>query len=176
MPLDNFYDRSDKAARRSLLFAALAVLLLAGVFYFFFSKLDYADHQKSYQAPPEEAAEDFRKLPHSFRVQRVDALCSSVPKPEKFNFVSKKFAAAENDAVSVVYNYETNRDAAEILTFFTVWFSSRGWKNNGGAENVFSKNGQEISIESRDDYRNSYAIHCSESAKDDAIAFTDKDI
>jgi len=152
MPFEDFYEKSDKLKyryRKSVIstFALSAVVIIS----FFGLYGIYKDYLTEY-------------LKEQARIKHVDALCRNLPKPQMFNFVERKDPLSYNDnnATKVVYSYQTQRNANEIISGFLRWFSANGWKRRAGDEWIFTKDGQTIAITSTDNFSTRYDIHCSE--------------
>ena len=64
------------------------------------------------------------------RASRVDETCASLPKPEKFEFVSKTAPTETDRFVSIAYTYRSSRAASEIYPSFILWFTQNGWTDN----------------------------------------------
>lgn len=122
------------------------------------------------------------------RLQRVKELCSNLPKPEQFYFVSDAAPKMDDTSALVASTYHSDRALEEIAPSFLVWFNSNGWRQLREHHNepvlhyhddykpvpehelTFSKNNQTISIfyynvPKNNDYlpnMPNYAIRCQE--------------
>ena len=154
MPFDDFYKESDQAARRWWKCVGLAFLLFIGYWVVALSLMSETDRNGIHPQVPTV----------SERMNRVDELCSQLPKPEEFYFVGKKFPDKNFRPVLVTYFFKTKRSEQEILPSFIVWLSANGWADNKDKNKVleFSKNDQTISISPVYYPEANYSIECTD--------------
>jgi hypothetical protein len=69
---------------------------------------------------------------HAFSamVSRVYETCTSLPKPERFEFISRTAPTETEQFVSIAYTYRSPRAASEIYPMIIVWFANNGWTDN----------------------------------------------
>lgn len=167
MPFDKFQARREETVRRTLIVLITVPLFLVGFFTF------------NHLAPRLGFMERNGQLHHTIsqdeeQIRRVNELCQSLPKPEKFEFISVfekirlKSDGLENggfDSSTVIYRYESVRGAAEIMPTFLVWFSENGWHRIPDTS-TFEKGNQKIFISVNTTrlhgFPNIYEIYCME--------------
>ena len=71
--------------------------------------------------------------PDNAQLRRVHELCTNLPRPEKFEFISSYEnggfeSSASSDSSTVIYRYDSPRGAEEIMPAFLVWFDENGWQ------------------------------------------------
>src|SRR5688572_22398243 len=138
MPFDNFYkpEDEDDSKRRVWIFGAMAVLFFpAFVFVCFVFNVDLS-------IPGDSSSNTFVTP----AVEVAESLCSYLPKPEKFVFVSKGSFPGREVGSTVVHRYQSERGLEEIMPTFLVWFDSNGWKADPNANLTFRKNDRTITI------------------------------
>ena len=155
MPFENFYDESDKAARRWRKILVLAFFLLVTYFtvsLWMVSRFDDGDESEN------QISEKIERL------RRVDELCTNLPKPEKFYFVRRDKPIYNTNATAIKYYYKSDRGIEEIMPTFIVWFGANGWKPAPENEHSFRKGLQTVTIKTNydDDYYDNYEIYCYE--------------
>jgi hypothetical protein len=159
MPLENLYKNEDDSNRRVWIFTAMAVLFFPAFVFvcyvFNVNPVNYGGGSSSttYVTPAVEVA---------------DHLCSDLPKPEKFIFVSKE-SFPQNGGAIVILRYQSERGFEEIMPPFLIWFDSNRWKADPTANLTFRKSDQTITIGHNDAVSPNYEIYCS--AKDEIISF-----
>lgn len=60
------------------------------------------------------------------QLRRVHELCTNLPRPEKFEFISS-YEKSNFDSSTVIYSYNSIRGVEEIMPAFLVWFDENGW-------------------------------------------------
>ncbi len=95
------------------------------------------------------------------QLRRVHELCASLPRPEKFEFISRNESEILNSQ-TVTYSYRSPRSTEEIMPAFLVWFDENGWYRitntstyEKGKQNVY------ISVIYGEPFTN-YEIFCTE--------------
>ncbi len=166
MKFDYFYEKSNplKAPLWWIGFG-LAVLLLIGYAYYTSSKMSSAESYAPKTVVPFESI----ALNGSALVQKADALCASISKPEKFQFFSKTVSASKENSATVIYTYMTERDFGEVMPSFTVWFDTNGFTPEQNNKLTYKNGSQTVAIRSWDNFSSIYEIYCSES--DNRVAF-----
>jgi hypothetical protein len=159
MPFDNFYKDEDDSKRRGWILGAMAVLFFPAFVFvsyvFDFNPINSAGSSSTTYMTP--------------AVKVAESLCSYLPKPEKFVFVSKESFPAREGGTTLVLRYQSERGLEEIMPTFLVWFDSKGWKADPNANLTFRRNDQTITIGHNDAVSPNYEIYCS--AKDEIISF-----
>lgn len=61
------------------------------------------------------------------RIQHIDELCRSLPKPEDFELIYKSSPFNLSYSVSVDFEFYSKRSQEEILPIFVFWFTENGW-------------------------------------------------
>ena len=150
MPFENFYKEKDKSAERWQNRVGFAMLAVIGFCYFALNSLPSLQvavplNPEAMPPPPES---ELAKLEADRveRVRRVEALCESLPKPEKFEFVEKSPAVYSNSAMIVTYFYRSDRKFKEIRPFFVVFLSANGFAPFPNSETVFTRENHSIRI------------------------------
>jgi hypothetical protein len=148
MPLENFYKESDQAARHGRFILGLVFVLVALYFVsvYFFYKTAVPEDSSEYQPEMPTAAD---------RLRNVDALCTNLPRPEKFFFLGRGEPIFYSQATAIVYRYKSERDFEELMPVFTLWFGENGWKSAEDNQS-FKKGTQRISILYTNDYDGKY--------------------
>lgn len=77
-------------------------------------------------------------------LERLDKLCTEMPKPNDFRFVEKQFGGNTNLA-SLVFDYYSDLKPVEIKQFYSVWAKKNQWKPL--EENKYTKDNQTIVVE-----------------------------
>ena len=155
MPFDNFYAESDKAARRWRKICCLALLLVIG-----YCALPFvAETVSSLDTPTENET-----ISGDARIERINALCASLPRPEKFSFKNREPLKDYPDGSLVLYRFDSDRPQEEIMPFFLIWFNNNGWKSIAEDGSVFRKGRQTVTIGFYSPYHipAGYEITCSE--------------
>ena len=166
MKFEYFYEKSNPLKDfRSWLVLGLALLAVSGYVYFTYQSVPSAESYPLKMEVPLESVD----LNGSALVQKADALCLSISKPEKFQFLSKTVSASKEKSATVVYRYITERDFGEIMPSFTVWFDANGFTSIPNNRLTFRNANQTVALRSLDEFSRSYEIYCSES--DDRISF-----
>jgi hypothetical protein len=81
----------------------------------------------------------------SERLRNVDALCSGLPKPEKFYYISREVAPSKKkNTTAVLYSYQSSRTPDEIMPAFVLWLGENGWKPDEYDKTSFRKGDQQI--------------------------------
>lgn len=160
MKFDYFYEKSNPLkAPLWWLTLGLAVLLVIGYAYHIYSGTTSAEiYAPKISIPLESVA-----LNGSPLVQKADALCSSISKPEKFQFFSKTVFASKENSATVIYNYTTERDFGEIMPPLTVWLDANGFTPEQNNKLTYKNGSQTVAIRSMDNFSKFYEIYCSES-------------
>lgn len=65
--------------------------------------------------------ERIKKFP---ALQELDAMCSQIPKSEKFEFIKKTNGISQ---VSISYSYYSKLDFEEVKNFYKNYFTEKGW-------------------------------------------------
>jgi len=166
MKFEYFYEKSNplKAPLWWLVFG-LALLAVIGYVYFTYPKMPSAENYAPKISVPLESI----ALNGSALVQKADALCASISKPEKFQFFSKTVSASKENSATVIYTYMTERDFGEVMPSFTVWFDTNGFTPEQHNKLTYKNGSQTVAIRSMDNFSKIYEIYCSES--DDRVAF-----
>jgi hypothetical protein len=150
MSLENFYKKTDQETYRYRKSVISTFLLAAVVFIAIYGLYEIYDEYFSDKAKQKE------------RINRVVALCSNLPQPEQFKFISKEILSTEKDTSTVIFNYQTERDFNEIMPAFVVWFDKHDWKPDADNKLTFRSGNQAVSIGSKDNYFSNFEIYCSE--------------
>ncbi len=171
MPFDNFYQESDKAARRWWKCFGLAFLLFIGYWALGFLVLPRSEEAKTISVPLD-------KFNHLWQATEI---CTNLPKPEGFYFRGDTFSEIDETPTFVTFNYESNRSFEEVVPSYIVWFDSNGWKQvpnykiygliKPDGQLAFSKNNQNVVISyynlyldkrivNRELFPHYYAIYC----------------
>ena len=164
MPLENFYEESDKAGERWRLKVVAGFFAVAA--YLIFGWVIFSDYREDVKIRDTEAE----------RIKRLDTLCGELPKPENFAFVTRERPIPYKDATAIIFRYQSDRELAEIMPAFTVWFNTHNWKPAANGTTSFTKGGQTITITKFDtefgeydpEFAN-YEIYCYE--KEEKIEF-----
>jgi hypothetical protein len=165
MPFDNFYEESDKAARRWRKCVGAAFLLFIG---YRTAGLLIAPEPKTVEQRPREA-----QLPRiaepppvitgdKERLRRVKELCAKLPTPEKFYLIGTETLVDSPDLTLVRHTFKSNREWDELMPSFLVWLSADGWKALPSNSSTFTKNNQTIAFSRVLNDLTNYAIYCSE--------------
>jgi hypothetical protein len=154
MPFDNFYNESDKAAKRWRKGLILGFCLL--VIYFIVGSVLLSRHHEI--EPP-------RRQPESERIDHLVALYNELPKPENFNFVMQNPPISYKNGTAIVFRFQSDREIDEITPPFLVWFNTHGWSAVPDSELTFTNGAQTISIRMNySDFAN-YELYCYEKEK-----------
>jgi hypothetical protein len=124
---------------------SLTILILLGL-------LSFACHQKT----PEEVEDIISK---SSSLQRVNELCSQLPKPDNFRFV-RKGLAGNSITAAVAFYYMTYEDPEKTRAFYKNWAKENGWQLTEG--NQFKKGKQTFLIEFTPMENSNFDIMCKE--------------
>lgn len=156
MPFENFYEKLDKEIKRHWKSVVSTFALLAVVFISLTGLCSIYENRIN----------DYFK--EKARIERLDALCKNLSKPDLFYLVTREKPVSYNtDATEIVYHYQTERDPKVIIPQFIEWFSANGWKRKSDNELIFTKDLQTISFTSSDNFYSHYDIYCYE----DEISF-----
>src|SRR5689334_22862301 len=155
MPFENFYEEADKAARRWRKILAAAIFLVVG-----YCTLPFVASTISSLDTPFEN----KSAARAKRIERLDALCSKLPRPEQLFFVERETPKHFPDSSLVTYSYASDRPPEEILPTFIIWFSSNDWKSIADDGLIFRQGKQTVTIVvySPFDTTENYKIICSE--------------
>ncbi len=142
MPFENLQAELKEINRRGLIISITLLLLLPA--YLIFNHL----------APQLGLEERNGQLNHTIgfdevRDIRIGKLCTGLPKPEKFEFVSSTNKSSFDHSM-VIYHYRSKRGAAEIMPTFLVWFNENGWSCISDTS-TFEKGKQKIYIAANSD-------------------------
>lgn len=104
--------------------------------------------------------------PMSDGARRVDALCASLPKPEKFELHSKTAPTETENFVSIAYTFRSSRPTSEIYPMFILWFAKNGWTDDKPADErlEFSRDAQTVRLAPFDMKKEGdfYTLNCTE--------------
>lgn len=182
MPFENFYEESDKANRRWWKCVGAAFLLFVGYWTFGFLFIPEPKSQQLRENEPS-PVKTIAQMPFSTssqKLQRVNELCTNLPKPEKFYQLDKQTLVANSDLTLVRYSFKSQRTWDEIMPGFLVWLNTNGWQSLPNDKATFIKNNQVIAFSTvSNDSANSanFEIYCSEKDENDsAISFSEDDI
>jgi len=154
MPFENFYKESDKTDRRWR-WLVCAVLLSPIVYVIVLVSFSWYENR--------EAEIEFER--QAARARNVDALCTSLPKPEQFSFVRREPPSSSGYIASIIFRYRSERKFEEIMPTFRVWFDNNGWTADKGWNAKFDKGNQSILIQpSESFYLGNFEIWCYERA------------
>jgi hypothetical protein len=134
MPLENFYEESDKARDRWQL--KVAAGFFAVVVYLIFGLVLFSNYREEKEVRDTETE----------RIKRVEALCAELPKPENFVFVTRDPPITYKDATAIIFRYQSDRELEEIMPAFTLWFNSHNWKAAANSTSSFTNGYQTITI------------------------------
>jgi hypothetical protein len=102
------------------------------------------------------------------QLQRVHWLCASLPKPEKFELISRYenagfTSSASSDSSTVIYRYKSERAENEIMPAFVIWFNENGWRRITNTA-TYEKGKQSVYISATFDGGafTQYEIYCTE--------------
>ena len=158
MPFENYNKAENDDQRRRWIFLAMAFLFLPGYFFvsyiFNFSPMIPYNTDSTFVTPGIVVAE---------------GICSALPKPEKFVFVSKEKFPTTDGASAVILHYQSERGLEEIMPAFLIWFNSNGWKTDPNDNLTFRRIDQTVIIRRNDAVSPNYEIYCS--AKESKISF-----
>jgi len=160
MPFENLQPERKEIDRRLLVFFTTLLLFLPAFLIF------------NYLAPRLGFENRNPQLYHAFslfdeeQMNRVRELCQNLPKPEKFDFVSS-FEDGGVESSTIIYRFDSTREAEEIMPMFLIWFNENGWRQVSDTSTLkFEKGNQKIyiSVNSEDfhGFPNQYEIYCSE--------------
>ena len=175
MPFDNFYEESDKAARRWWKCFGLAFLLFAG---YWAVGLSIAPEPPPVEQPSRETRPPRIAEPPPVangdkeRLRRVHELCATLPKPEKFYLTGAETLVDSADSTLVRYAFKSKREWDELLPAFLIWLDADGWKALPSNSSTFTKNNQSIAFSTVLKDSANYEIYCSEKpGKGEAVSF-----
>jgi hypothetical protein len=159
MMFRDFYKESNSFSdRRWWISFVLALLVVICYAYYISSSMPSAESSALKTEVPIESI----PLSGSELVQKADALCLSISKPEKFQFFSKTVSASEKNSATVIYRYRTERGFGEIMPAFAVWFNANGWKPVPNNQLTYRNGSRTVAIRSFDNFFMNYEIYCSE--------------
>jgi len=174
MSFENFYEESDKAARRWWKCVGAAFLLFIG--YWTVGLLATPDPQPV-QQPREIQQPPLVKSINTERRRRVNELCINLSKPEKFHLADKTIVVENHDLTLIRYSFKSDRSWDEIMPFFLVWLNANGWKSLPNNKFTFIKDNQAIAFRTVANDTVNYEILCSEKEKEgEAVTFGPEDI
>ncbi len=160
MPLENIYEISDRIDLTRLKIAGLLVLLILG--WVLFGAWNISRDLREVAAAG---------TPEADRLRSVDALCTDLPKPEKFYFVNREPPTEVSGRTSVVYRFRSERSPEEIMPAIIVRLGENGWTFKPNSESllsVFKRANQTIAVSNSESSIDSSAVnynfYCSEEA------------
>jgi len=148
------YEQEEPKENKLAIFIPISVLLLPLIFFGAFQFLPGMRND-----PPQT---NHTIQTDETQLRRVDELCTSLPKPEKFEFIARTESASFNSS-TVTYAYRSTRGAEEIMPAFLLWFNENGW-NSIPNTSTFEKANQTIyiSIANFENTFSEYYIYCTE--------------
>ncbi len=153
---ENFNKKPDEAdALPGKVAVAAIVLMLLGIPALYIYRTMF---------PHEVIVDGFSVLDEA-TARRVQNLCGSLPKPEKFELEAKRDPYPSPQSTLVIYRYRSPRSPEEIMPAFIVWFKENGWERDPVADSTYRKAEQSVYISStiHYDYQfTDYNIYCSE--------------
>src|SRR5215213_1498022 len=183
MSFENFYEESDKAARRWRKCIGAAFLLViaywtVGLLIAPEPKNTVEQSNNTVEQPPRITEPPPVVSGDKERLRRVKELCANLPKPEKFYLIGTETLVDSPDLTLVRYTFKSNREWDELMPAFLIWLNADGWKALPTNSSTFTKNNQTIAFSTVSGDLANYEIYCSEKpGKDDeAISFGVDDI
>jgi len=159
MNFDNFIEeRNKRDLRLGLIAVPVFILVFAGFsFWLFASRPDphQIEQKRLRQSVAIMSADEARR-------KRVEELCSSLPRPEKFQFSDKEIKIESEDLALVRYTFKSARDWDEIMPTFLVWLNANDWKSLPDNQTTFTKGNQTIAFSKVLGDSVNFEIFCSE--------------
>jgi len=108
---------------------------------------------------PESAEEVETRISKSEVLQRLDKLCTELPKPEGFKFVRKSISG-NSYTVSLSYDFRAHMSYDKVYDFYRRELTSLGWKP--GPSGYSEKENQQVSVSHVEFGGADYSLYCAE--------------
>jgi len=112
------FEQEEPENDRLAVIITLSVVILPIIFilaFQFLPGMDSGSSQRNHTIQTDDA-----------QLRRVHELCASLPRPEKFEFISS-YEKGDFDSSTVIYRYNSERGADETMPAFIIWFDENGW-------------------------------------------------
>lgn len=97
----------------------------------------------------------------SSRLMRVDRMCSDLPKPSDFQFITKTIKGNSFTA-NINYIYQSKKDFDDVKDYYYAWFNNNGWQKDDDMVFKFRKDNRVVAIELINFPKAKYSIYCAE--------------
>lgn len=111
---------------------------------------------------PESAVDVENRIRESEILQRLDRLCTELPKPEGFEFV-KKSISGNSFTVSLSYDFRSSMPYDRVYDYYKRVLPPLGWQP--GPSGYYEKGSQQVSVSSVVFPNVDYSLYCAEVVK-----------